>query len=392
MKSGRHTTQFTSPASCTHTSVHIIVIRQIGKEVTQNALPKTLLQARIYQSNFPRKIVFGPKFFGRIKAKDLEGEQGAAKIQALLKHIRNDNTIGHASQILTRWAQLQAGTSKPILEDHQDIPYIENQWMVTLRNYMIQIKATIQEEKPWTIPSARVHDQHIMDAFLQSPSIPKKDYAALNYCRLYLRVTTLSDITTSDGKQIMHAILTGYRDLHLHVDPTEWPHQAKPDKPTWNKWENHLLAVHCTNGSHLRQPLGKWTEAPVEKWKYRYSHPNKAMYAKDEDEWLKYDLRKSKCNRRFLIATHHFGDTTQLPEGTIPITDVEETFSGKKFTIPSTLQETNPTETPIIATFEQYISTLPKWIQQLIQSTQEEFHENQTALHEFFSLLHHSPL
>eukprot|EP00978_Attheya_sp_CCMP212_P018891 scaffold52212_cov35-Attheya_sp.AAC.1 len=101
---------------------------------------------------------------------------------------------------------------------------------------MIQIKATIQEEKPWTIPSARVHDQHIMDAFLQSPSIPEKDYAALNYCRLYLRVTTLSDITTSDGKQIMYDILTGYRDLHLHVDPTEWPHQEKPDKPTWNKW------------------------------------------------------------------------------------------------------------------------------------------------------------
>eukprot|EP00978_Attheya_sp_CCMP212_P033250 scaffold133307_cov46-Attheya_sp.AAC.3 len=105
------------------------------------------------------------------------------------------------------------------------------------------------------------------------------------------------------------------------------------------------------------------------------------MYAKEEDEWRKYDLHKSKCNRRFLIATD-FGDPGQLPEDTIPITDLEETFSGKKFTIPATLQETNPTEMPIIATFEQYISTLPEWTQQLIQSTQEEFDDTQQALHE----------
>jgi hypothetical protein len=130
---------------------------------------------------------------------------------------------------------MQAGTSKPILEDNQDIPYIENQWMVTLRHFMIQIQATIKEENPWVIQSAREHDQHIMDIVLQSPSIPEKDYAELNYCRMYLRVTTLSDITTSDGKQIMDDILKGNRDLSNHVDPTEWPHQEKPDKPTTGK-------------------------------------------------------------------------------------------------------------------------------------------------------------
>eukprot|EP00978_Attheya_sp_CCMP212_P031938 scaffold122559_cov58-Attheya_sp.AAC.8 len=113
---------------------------------------------------------------------------------------------------------MQAGTSKPILEDHQAILYIENQWMVTLRNYMIQIKATIKEEKPWTIPSACVHDQHIMDAFLQSPSIPEKDYAALNYCRLYLRVKTLSDIHYNIRRQANHA--RHPNGVHQRLKPT----------------------------------------------------------------------------------------------------------------------------------------------------------------------------
>jgi hypothetical protein len=119
---------------------------------------------------------------------------------------------------------------------------------------------------------------------------------------------------------------------------------------------------------------------------------NSACLVAEGDKWYKYDLRKSKCTHQFLIVTD-FEDLTQLPEGTVPITDLEECISGKKFTILLTLQETNPIEMPIIATFEQHISTLPKWIHQLIQSTQEEFHENLPALHtNFFSLPHHSHL
>eukprot|EP00978_Attheya_sp_CCMP212_P041766 scaffold243882_cov57-Attheya_sp.AAC.2 len=196
-------------------SIYIILLRRTG-ETTQNTISTTTIPTRV-PKQLPAKDSVWTEVIQGIEAKDLESEQGAAKIQASLKHIRNDSTIGQASQILTWWAQMQAGTSKPILEDNQDIPYIENQWMVTLQHFMIQIQATIKEENPWVIRSAREHDQHIMDIVLQSPSIPEKDYAELNcYCRMYLRVTTLSDITTSDVKQIRDDILKGNRDLSNH--------------------------------------------------------------------------------------------------------------------------------------------------------------------------------
>eukprot|EP00978_Attheya_sp_CCMP212_P027776 scaffold93923_cov54-Attheya_sp.AAC.1 len=103
------------------------------------------------------------------------------------------------------------------------------------------------------------------------------------------------------------------------------------------------------------------------------------MYRKEGDTWHKHDIRQS--NRRSLVATDN-GDQQQLPENTVRITDLEEMFGGKKFTNPSIIAAKHAIETPIIVSFDQYISTLPKWTQQLIQSTQEEFQEHQPALHE----------
>ena len=54
---------------------------------------------------------------------------------------------------------MQAGTFTPILEDEQEIPYIESKYIVTLGKFMKQIQATIKEENPWTIPSTREHDK-----------------------------------------------------------------------------------------------------------------------------------------------------------------------------------------------------------------------------------------
>jgi hypothetical protein len=327
--------------------------------------------------------VFGPKCFGGIEAKDLEGEQGAAKIQSVIKHIRNDSTIGQANQILVRWAQMQAGTSKPILEDDQDIPYIENKWIVTLQQFMKQIQASIKEENPCTIPHTRKHDQHIMDAFLKSPAVSEKDYAALNYCRLYLKVTTLSDIVTSDGKRITANALTGYRNISDNIDTMEWPHQEKSDKQTWNKWEKLLLVVHCNYGVSLKKTLGKWTTPSETKWRHRYSHEEKAVYKCTNHTWIKYDIKKS--NRRYMVASDYREETT-LPTDTTPITDLEELIEGKKFTRPALPQEKEVQEIQTYTSFRQYISTLPKWIQQLIQSTYKSLDGSLPELYELLIL------
>jgi hypothetical protein len=278
------------------TSLSFKQVEKLHKQL----LPR-LLTRMGYQSCFPRKIVFGPKFFGGIEAKDIECEQGAAKIQAILKHIRNDSTVGQAARILIRWAQIQAGTSKPILEDPQDIPYMENNYIITLRHYMQQIQATLKEEDAWTVPTSRVNDKHIMDEILASPLISTKDYNKMNYCRMYLQVTTLADITTSDGKRIRSDIQAGDRNV-LHRDQTiDWPYQQKPGKNSWMKWKKNLRLVFCHQADALRNTLGQWTIKEESIWNNRYSKDLNILYTKRNGEWYAHTIKHTK--RRYIIAT-----------------------------------------------------------------------------------------
>jgi len=57
-------------------------------------------------------------------------------------------------------------------------------------------------ENPWTIPKLHQHDTHIMHNLLQA-NLSLKDPQTLNNCRMYLQVTTLAEIATHDGTQLL---------------------------------------------------------------------------------------------------------------------------------------------------------------------------------------------
>jgi hypothetical protein len=79
-----------------------------------------------------------------------------------------------------------------LVQDTQDIPYIENEYILMLRHFMQQIQATLKEEEdPWTVPTSCEQDKHSMEKMLAFPLIHAKDYNEINYCRLYLQVTTI---------------------------------------------------------------------------------------------------------------------------------------------------------------------------------------------------------
>jgi hypothetical protein len=339
-----------------------------------------------YQSCFPPKIVFEPKCFGGIEAKDLECEQGAAKIQALLKHIRNDSTVGQAARILLRWAQIQAGTSKPILEATQNIPYIENNYILTLRHYMQQIQATLKEEEPWTVPKSWINDKHIMDELLASPLIPSTDYNEMNYCRMYLQVTRLADISTSDGKRIRSDMQEGDRNVLNRDQTIDWPYQQKPGKASWKKWKKNLRLVFCHQADALTDTLGQWTLDKEIIWNNRYSKDHNILYTKRNGEWYAHAIKHTN-KIWYIIATSNEGEQTVLPLNTVPITDLEERYDKQRFTVPASLatQKRTASNKPT-KDFEDYNTTLPLWVQQLISGAQEYPHDNELELHELLKL------
>jgi hypothetical protein len=87
---------------------------------------------------------------------------------------------------------------------------------------------------------------------------------ALNRCRLYLKVITLSDITTADGSRLLISARRG-NIITSRTSQLLWPAQGKPTRADWTVWTSFL--AHLEINGKLSQPLGEWKNHSHQIWK-----------------------------------------------------------------------------------------------------------------------------
>jgi len=97
----------------------------------------------------------------------------------------------------------------------------------------------------WTIPAMQLHDHFLMDDL--------KDYGfpqVLNACRIYLQVTTLTEIMDNTGEELLPQVLTTPRNgipkglANASTMKLKWPNinLLTPDCwHLWNKYHSHGL-------------------------------------------------------------------------------------------------------------------------------------------------------
>ena len=176
------------------------------------------------------------------------------KIKFLYKHLRARTEIGKVIIINLQWAQVQAGRMNPIFTSDDRIDYIENNWVIHLHH---ELRSMTGKLLCTDIPSGillRANDRYLMDAW-DEEGLPTQTLTILNYCRLYLKVTRLSDIVTNDGNRFQDHFVSG-SNINRKVTH-DWPRQEKPCDKAWKLWKYHLEKTFCS-GSRLRTPLGKW--------------------------------------------------------------------------------------------------------------------------------------
>ena len=86
-----------------------------------------------------------------------------------------------------------------------------------------------------TPTTARVNNVAIMDALIKDQQINEEQLILANKCRLYLRVTMLSDICSGSGTKIIEGFLKGNRRAKEEVH--RYPAQGRPTTNDWNTWE-----------------------------------------------------------------------------------------------------------------------------------------------------------
>jgi hypothetical protein len=112
------------------------------------------------------------------------------------------------------------------------------------------------------------HGQFLNAIFIRQGA-STAELVLLNKCRLFLRVSTMSDIPSSDGQQI---IMKGMFEGHSQngSDAAHWPVQPRPMRGAWKVWQMHLQhLVQSESTIRLLKPLGKWdTATPASEWQY----------------------------------------------------------------------------------------------------------------------------
>jgi hypothetical protein len=94
----------------------------------------------------------------------------------------------------------------------------------------------------------------------------------INAVRMHLKVTTLSDVVTAQGKQITGEVFEGTKPTDWY-SKLKWPRQPVTTTTTKQRkhWKAALEAAFTLSGRSLQQPLGKWTGPPTQVWQSFYN-------------------------------------------------------------------------------------------------------------------------
>lgn len=158
--------------------------------------------------SFPCALLHGQKKYGGLEVPELYIEQGIAHISRL---IRYSVTRKHSTGLLLRHScevfKLKMGCSGSIFSLPSCLAclampsWVSSTWHFA-KQFNIQINNNLPEFKP-----PRAADRLLIPVFA-GLGFASDQLVWLNQCRLYLRVSWLSELCTADGTKIESRVLT----------------------------------------------------------------------------------------------------------------------------------------------------------------------------------------
>ena len=341
----------------------------------QKPVINRILPALGYNRHLPRAVVFGSSRFGGLHFKHLYIDQGTKHVSQFIKYYRNGGTIGDLLKISLRWLHLVAGFSFcPLARPQLNYHHIEDKWYRTTIRFLYECNASIETNTIINV-LCREHDSCLMEDFLLQDPTPT-ELRLLNSCRLYLRVTTLSDISSANGNTITQQCWEG-------MGPTDaiqlWPRQQKPHSKAWLIWRKYITRCYLDDEYSTRKkrtdlqldtPLGPWLPGRIKRHRksYHINPINLTIYRTTANGLHVY----SPCrNTRTQLKYQLTGRTTYQRTASLPIdcttpTSKPHVLIISKNDIPKTL----PSQRPTIHTLRDYIKTLDPWEQHLLRTYQ----------------------
>jgi hypothetical protein len=285
--------------------------KKLTSIVAKAALPKCGIMR-----SFPRALLHGPKKYGGLEVPDFFVEQGISHINRLIRYSVTDR---HSTGLLIRHSceafKLQMGCSGHIFSLPTSLACLATpSWVFSTWQFAKQFNIQIEDDLPEFEP-LREADRLIIPTFAGMGFTSDK-LALLNQCRLYLKVTWLSEICTADGTKIESRVMQ--KPYAISIRPRyNYPNQNYPSASAWSAWSSALQHL-CRSGNYLASPLGPWVCRKSISWWYDSS--TSRLYYEANDGITEFQRASTQKTRSSSTKFRPIGNVSSVPPHAVPAT------------------------------------------------------------------------
>lgn len=307
-----------------------------------------ILQKMGFRSTLSKAIAFGPKNLGGLDIIPLTLAHDIEHLKMLCGHLRANDSTTTVLRTTMNAFQLASGFCEPFLS----LPFCKKQswhekgWLHSCWAACHRHKIKIESQHTWAPKLLRTHDKSLMEHLINTSLFAPWELAKINKMRIFLKVTTISDVATAAGT---HLDPRRYQDSPpTPVEHSEfvWPLQIDPKY--WHLWRRALRTlVHGRDDLRLIVPLGEWTSQPRQEFHWfvrangqslvhkQPAHPAVVHFKKPRHHNSRSTLREFRTVSRpyvpddpdetFLYADVETRGATLLLRGTSKIPAAEQT-------------------------------------------------------------------
>jgi len=179
----------------------------------QRLYEPSVMKKRGFNRAMPLAIRHGPTEYGGQGIQQILDTQGALKILCFIEHTRANDDAGIDMIIQLSAMQLEAGISQPVLEADftKASKYITRTWLSMLWEHLHRHNLQLHVPEAWCPKPQRINDCTIMDIAGDTFGSGRRhrDLEIIQSCRIFLRVTMLSEITDATGTRLCGNAIRG---------------------------------------------------------------------------------------------------------------------------------------------------------------------------------------
>jgi hypothetical protein len=248
-------------------------------------------------------------------------------------------------------------------------------WCLTCWEILDSHTIHLEAEQFTTPPLLRENDRSLVQLLSDLNHYDGWKLREINGVRIYMHVTTTSDITTACGTRLNRDRYDIDEPLPVENTKYKWPLQAKPGKRAWELWRNTLHQLtHSMADIRLPVPLGEWTAGPRQHFTWFTKTNHQTLIHVTNGQALQHITKiphhnSLSASREFFPRSRAYTTEWRHEHHSSLLTDVSHRKGSGVIILHKTMPQYKPppiAHPPQITTAGDYVSRLYPFLQALV--------------------------